>query len=79
MKLEKLAHFQSELTFLVKWSPGITWTNVGPGGRFKNIYELLNLRALKYSPTDKTYIFQCMSKIFCVELPFEIPHEISYS
>ena len=21
MKLEKLAHFQSELTFLVKWSP----------------------------------------------------------
>ena len=22
MKLEKLAHFQSELTFLVKWSPG---------------------------------------------------------
>ena len=25
MKLEKLAHFQSELTFLVKWSPGPTF------------------------------------------------------
>ena len=24
MKLEKLANFQSELTFFVKWSPGIT-------------------------------------------------------
>ena len=22
MELEKLAHFESELTFLVKWSPG---------------------------------------------------------
>ena len=27
MKLEKLAHFQSELTFLVKWSPGPRFTN----------------------------------------------------
>ena len=39
----------------------------GPAGRFKNTYELLNLRALKFSPVNKTHIFQCMSKIFCVE------------
>ena len=38
-----------------------------PGGRFKNAYELLNLRALKISMLYKNRIFQCMSKIFCVE------------
>ena len=37
------------------------------GGRFKNTYELLNLRALKFSPVNKIHIFQCMGKIFCVE------------
>ena len=37
------------------------------GGRFKNTYELLNLRALKFSPVNKIDIFQCMGKIFCVE------------
>ena len=39
----------------------------GPGGRFKSTYELLNLRALKYSRVNKIYIFQSMDKIFCVE------------
>ena len=51
------------------------------GGRFKNTYELLNLRALKISKLHKNDIFQCMGKIFCVEfqrVPFEIPHKISY-
>ena len=38
-----------------------------PGGRFKNTYELLNLRALKFSPVNKIRIFQCMGMIFCVE------------
>ena len=38
-----------------------------PGGRFKNIDELLNLRALNFSPVNKIYIFQCMGKIFYVE------------
>ena len=38
-----------------------------PGGRFKNAYELLNLRALKIPILYKNRIFQCMSKIFCVE------------
>ena len=37
------------------------------GGRFNNTYELLNLRALKFSPVKKIHIFQCMGKIFCVE------------
>ena len=38
-----------------------------PGGRFKNAYELLNLRALKISMLHKNCIFQCMGKIFSVE------------
>ena len=38
-----------------------------PGGRFKNTYELLNQRALKFSYVNKIHIFQCMGKIFCVE------------
>ena len=37
------------------------------GGRFKNAYELLNLRALRISMLYKSHIFQCMGKIFCVE------------
>ena len=37
------------------------------GGRFKNTYELLHLRALKFSPVNKIHIFQCMGKIFWVE------------
>ena len=40
---------------------------VGPGGRFKNTYELLSLRAPKISKLYKNHIFQCMGKIFCVE------------
>ena len=38
-----------------------------PGGRFKNVYELLTLRALKISVLYKIHISQCMGKIFCVE------------
>ena len=41
--------------------------NVWPGRRFKNTYELLNLRALNFSPVNKVHIFQCMRKLFCVE------------
>ena len=40
---------------------------LGPGGRFKKAYELLNLRALKISMLYKKHIFQCMGKICCVE------------
>ena len=42
-------------------------TIVPPGGHFKNNYELLNLRALKFSPVNKIHIFQCMGKIFYEE------------
>ena len=42
-----------------------------PGGRFKKVYELLNLRALKFLPVNKMHIFQCMDKIFCVEFQRE--------
>ena len=38
-----------------------------PRGRFKNKFELLNLRSLKFSTANKINIFQCMGKIFCVE------------
>ena len=33
-------------------------------GHFKNTYELLNLRALKFSHANKILIFQCVGKIF---------------
>ena len=56
----ELDHFSSPYS-----SP--TKTQMCPGGRFKNTYELLNLRALKYSPVNKIHIFQCMGEIFCVE------------
>ena len=54
----------------------------GLGGCFKKAYELLNLRALKFSPMNKIHIFRCMgnSDILCgiSKVPFEIPHKISY-
>ena len=31
---------------------------------FRNTYELLHLRALKFSPVNKIHIFQCMCMIF---------------
>ena len=40
-------------------------TRIRAGGRFKNAYELLNLRALQISMLYKNHIFQCMGKIFC--------------
>ena len=46
--------------------------HTGGGGwsYFKNTYELLNLRARKFSLINQLHIFQCMGKIF--------PHKISY-
>ena len=43
-------------------------------GRFKKAYELLNIRALKFSPVDKMYIYQWMGKIFCVEFQTFLIH-----
>ena len=52
---------------ILSWSLLANIYHSGPGGRFKNTYELLNLRALKISKLHKNHIFQCMGKIFCVE------------
>ena len=41
---------------------------LSPGGHFKNTQELLNLKALKFYQLNQMHTFQCMSKIFCVEL-----------
>ena len=47
----------------------IIWKTFGwqTSGHFKKTSELLNLRALKFSPVNKIHIFQCTGKIFCVE------------
>ena len=39
-------------------------TYLASGGGVKNMYELLNLRALKFSPVNKIHIFQCIGKIY---------------
>ena len=36
-------------------------------GRFKNAYDLVNLRAIKIPMLYKNRVFQCMTAIFCVE------------
>ena len=62
-----LASFDFSLGFL-DWSTVVQLIQPGGGGGcFKNTYDLLNLRALKFSPVNKIHIFQCMGKIFCVE------------
>ena len=50
---------------------GVSFVSSESGGHFKNTYELLNLRALKFSPVNKTCIFHCMGKIICVEFQRE--------
>ena len=54
---------------LSHWHGGhfILGSSLCSGGRFKNTYALLNLRALKISHLYKNCIFQCMGMIFCVE------------
>ena len=52
---------------LTYWDAPQSSELAGSGGRFKNTYELLNQRALKFSYVNKIHIFQCMGKIFCVE------------
>ena len=55
---------QSPVCFMLASDIYTHWLNdvsiEGPGGRFKNTYELLNLRALKISKLHKNHIFQCM-------------------
>ena len=44
----------------------------GGGGGLKNLFQLLNLRVLIFSPENKMLIFQCMGNIFCVEF-YRVP------
>ena len=59
-------HFHIHFLEWIEFRFEFHW-NMFPGGRFKNTYELLNQRALKFSYVNKIHIFQCMGKIFCVE------------
>ena len=69
LKMSSLSSVKCQLSSssLNVMSVSVSVSIKGPGGRFKNAYELLNLRALKISMLYKNYIFQCMGKIFCVE------------
>ena len=42
----------------------LDYCSLSTRGGFKNTYELLNLRAHKFSYVNKINIFQCMGKIF---------------
>ena len=68
-RLLDLTSFAIQLAALSPQLGGELIQNAGirSGGRFKEAYELLNLRALKFSMLYEMYIFQCMGKIFCVE------------
>ena len=71
----KVLKFCNTLLLIISdvWSTWI-FCGWGRGGcRVKNAYELLNLRALKFSPMNKIHIFQCMGKIFYVEFQ-RAPH-----
>ena len=49
-------------------TPSFAKSLTGPaGGHFNNGYELLNLRALKFSTANEIHIFRCMGKTFCLE------------
>ena len=44
-----------------------TTTHLHTRGCFKNVYELINVRAHKFSILNNNFLFQSMGKIFCVE------------
>ena len=50
-------------------NPGLAWfwVDLIPGKHFKNAYEVINLRAHKFSKLHRNHIYQCMDKISCVE------------
>ena len=60
-------HLHVNFIFIHPYIYVAVMTHPCPGGRFKNTYELLNLRALKISMLYKNRIFRCIGKIFCVE------------
>ena len=73
-KYNKKACIFNEAHITVTWAGYVNHDR--SGGRFKNTYELLNLRTLKFSYVNKINIVQCMGKIFCVEFqryPLKFP------
>ena len=67
-KTTKATSNKSHFTDVVKMSFHLNLTVQGPGGHFKNIYKLVNLRALKFLMIMiKNRLFQCVGKMFCVE------------
>ena len=59
--------WQESFSWLIL-DPWIQFYKAGPEGHFKNTYELVNLGAHKVSLINKLHIFQCMGKIFNVNL-----------
>ena len=66
------------------FSSGVIYLSHAQDQGPKNMYELLNLRAFKFSTLYENHIFQCMGKIFCVKsqrytLKFHTKHLIHCS
>ena len=54
------AHACSAQQVQLVWCKAEMWHSWGGGGRFRDTYELLNLRAFKFSTLYKIIIVQCM-------------------
>ena len=80
-----------QFLLITVWWPTMTQANddISPfitSGCFKNVFLLLNLRALKIPMLYKNFVFQCMGEIFCVEFqryPFKfhtkyLTHTLEY-
>ena len=52
-----------QMKFTGTQSSNVVTGLIGAWGHFKKVYELLNPRALKFSPVNKMLSFQCMGKI----------------
>ena len=59
---------KTSTNFVKSWTNDSGPAGGGGGGGFKNTYEILNLRPLKfYIYVNEIHIVQCMGKMFCVE------------
>ena len=72
MNIEMLFKFRCS-TIVIISIPQVPFPNIrnqggggGGGGTLKKVYELVNLRATKFSILNTKSFFQCMGKIFCV-------------
>ena len=77
LTLELCSVYEMRVSHLfTPWPWHLGWVGVG----FKNKYELINLKALKFSTLYESYLWICGLNILCVVsmVPFEIPHKITY-